>query len=200
MIEKVIRHETGCKVLAAYGANPHGEPLFRMVRADSRREWQMGEWRPKYPKFGTQWIIEQWVEPEKYGSKEFWESAKDESGGSLLGPYPDKGDYEFTFPVWDEHDQPIENPGDHHLQVMGYIALKNRGLTRSMRWSMIQQAQEEAERIKRKKLEDMIADARPLRGGEAERKYAEELEEAAKRNPISNITPGASLGGGELNA
>ena len=194
MIEQLIRHEAGCKVLARVGVNPQGKPLFRMVRADSRREWQVGEWRPKYPKYGTLWIIEQWVPPEKYGTKEFWEEAKDENGASLLGPYPEHGDYEFCFPVWDEHDNPITEPGEHHLQVMAFIAMKNKGLTRSQRWSMIQEAQTEAERVKRKKLEDMIADARPLRGGEAERKYAEELEEVAKRNPLPLITPGASLG------
>ena len=161
----------------------------------------MGEWRPKYPRFGTSWIIEQWCEPEKYGSQEFWEEAKDEKGTSLLGPYPSLGDYEFTFPVWDEHDKPIEHPGEHHLQVMAFIALKNRGMTRSQRWAMIQEAQAKAEEVKRKKLEDMVADARPLRGGEAERKYGEELEEAAKRNPYPTFTPGASLERGEeLNA
>lgn len=195
MIEHLIRHETGCKVLAAFGANPHGAAIFRMVRADSRREWQMGEWRPKYPRLGNCWIIEQWVEPEKYGTQEFWEEAKDENGQSLLGPYPSNGDYEFTFPVWDEHDRPIHDPGEHHLQVMAFIASRNRGLTRSQRWAMIQEAQAKAEEIKRKKLEDMVSDARPLRGGEAERKYAEELEEAAKRNPLPQLTPGASLGG-----
>ncbi len=192
MIEKLIPHKRGCEILARFGNNPFGKPLYRMVRADSRREWIVGEFRPKYPRLGTSYVVEQWLPAEKYGPRTVWEDAKGEQGESLLGPYPDQGDYEFVFPVWDEHDQPISEPGEHHLQVMAFIAEKNKGVTRSMRWSHIQEAQEKAEEAKRKQLADLIADARPLRGGEAERKYAADMEETAKKLKYQS-TPGASL-------
>jgi hypothetical protein len=191
MTEKLILHKRGCEILARSGNNPFGQPLYRMVRADSRREWIIGEWRPKYPRLGTSYVVEQWLPAEKYGPREFWEDQKDEGGNSLLGPYPVQGDYEFTFPVWDEHDQPISEPGEHHLQVMAFIAEKNKGITRSMRWAHIQEAEEKSKQAKRKLLDEMIADARPLRGGDAERKYAEELEAAAK--PITTGPNGASV-------
>ena len=185
MNENLILHERACKVLANCGNNPHGQPMYRLVRADSRMEWKTGDYRPKYPKsWGGFWVLETWCDPEKYGDQASWEAAD-------LGPFPRQGDYESVFPlVFD--GKPID-PNDGQVEALGKALQKSQQLTRSMRWSFIQQEKERAEEEKRKKLEAMIADAAPLRGGEAVRKYGEEMEEAAKRAPIQPQTPGAGL-------
>lgn len=188
-MELLIKHQRGCQVLRAFGMNPHGLPMYRMVRADSRRQWMTGELAPKYPKYGDCYVIEKWCGPEKYGDEKAWEEA------GTLGPFPREGDYEFVLPVWDAIGRPLTEPGEHHLQVIVYAVEKSAGLTRSMRWAQIQQEQERTKAERTKVLEAMIADARPLRGGEAERKYAVQLEEDIKHIPA--MTPGASLSTGE---
>lgn len=187
MTENLILHKRGCEVLARFGNNPHGQPLYRVVRADSRMQWSVGEFRPKYPKYKTFWIIETWCHPDKYGSESEWE----ESG--VLGPYPRQGDYEFVLPLLDAHGEMIAEPGDHHIMAMGMIISKSQGLTRSERWAAIQQAKEDAKAERMRILEQMIHDAKPLRGGEAERKYGEQMEEAAKNFKPQAKPTGASL-------
>lgn len=192
-MEQLVLHKRGCEVLARFGNNVHGKPMYRIVKASSREQWSMGEWRPKYPKYGDAWIIETWCHPDKYGSRDMWEEAKDDQGRSLLGPYPEQGDYEFVIPVLDASGNMITNPGEHHITAMGFVIQKSQGLTRSQRWAEIQDTQRLAKEQRMKVLEQMIHDAKPLRGGAAERKYGEAMEEAAKNYKPTAKPTGASL-------
>lgn len=46
---------------------------------------------PRYPHEG--WIMERWMPAHIWGPRQVWESHKSEDGSSLLGPYPNEGDY-----------------------------------------------------------------------------------------------------------
>jgi hypothetical protein len=99
------------------GLNRFGSPNYRLVWSENRLAWVAGLFEdrndsgylirevlaarmlPKYPN-RNRWIIEQWIAPEKYGSRETWWAVTREWGeeGNLpqLGPYPDRGDYEMA--------------------------------------------------------------------------------------------------------
>lgn len=46
---------------------------------------------PRYPHDG--WIMEVWMPPHVWGTRENWDATRSEDGQSLLGPYPHEGDY-----------------------------------------------------------------------------------------------------------
>lgn len=46
---------------------------------------------PRYPHEG--WIMERWMPAHMWGPREVWESFRSEDGSSLLGPYPNEGQY-----------------------------------------------------------------------------------------------------------
>jgi hypothetical protein len=46
---------------------------------------------PKYPHRG--WIMERWMPPHLYGSKEEWSAHKSEDGTPMMGPFPEQGGY-----------------------------------------------------------------------------------------------------------
>lgn len=46
---------------------------------------------PRYPHEG--WIMERWMPAHVWGPRQVWESHKSEDGSSLLGPYPNEGEY-----------------------------------------------------------------------------------------------------------
>lgn len=88
--------------LSRFGANPYGENLYRCVWAPSRRhivygEWPNGErkasWIQKYPEVGNMWVLERWMTPFEYTkmTPEKWNLEM-----TLLGPYPDRGEYEIA--------------------------------------------------------------------------------------------------------
>lgn len=55
---------------------------------------------PKYPE-SEGWILEKWFPATAYGSREDWHSYKAADGFTpMLGPYPERGDYEFIFGPW----------------------------------------------------------------------------------------------------
>lgn len=89
--------------LRRFGVNPFGEPLYRIVFAESRRHliggcWADGEWGyhwvPKYKNISAKWILERW-DSEKLSKAEWDRTMVDPvSGWLLFGPYPARGDYE----------------------------------------------------------------------------------------------------------
>lgn len=46
---------------------------------------------PKYPCDG--WVLEKWFPPSTWGTREEWASHKSEDGSTIMGDYPDQGDY-----------------------------------------------------------------------------------------------------------
>lgn len=90
--------------MAKYGLNPYGENLYRIVFAPSRRRlvygtWPNGErkasWVTAYPEVGRIWIMERWQTPFEFArcTAEVWNQTM-----TLLGPYPDRGEYEICHP------------------------------------------------------------------------------------------------------
>lgn len=85
-----------------YGKNRYKQPFFRLVWSNSVY-WLLGgwwgdtgaveyRWVPKY--FGrAEWILERWMAPEEFSTREWWEEQTDH-GLCSMGPYPSKGFYE----------------------------------------------------------------------------------------------------------
>ncbi len=106
------------QLLLRGGRNHFGEPNFRVVWASGRLEWQGGRWNdfdrhgnrirsvvavrrvPRYEPFEG-WVVEKWLPPEAYGSRESWRrqftQAMDGVVVETMGPYPSRGDYEEIF-------------------------------------------------------------------------------------------------------
>lgn len=102
----------------AGGLNRFGEPNFRVVWGWSRLTWIGGRWTdtdahgsvtreivelrevPKYLPL-DRWHIERWMPPETYGSPQQWyaQTVERDDGISIpvLGPYPQRGEYEHCF-------------------------------------------------------------------------------------------------------
>ncbi len=94
--------------MAKYGKNTYGENLYRIVFSNSRKNLAGGTWPdlsvgyrwvPTYRAIKDQWVLERWLPCIQFaGSKQNWENLKDTvSGWPLLGPYPERGDYQHTF-------------------------------------------------------------------------------------------------------
>lgn len=90
-------------LLRRFGRNPWGEPIYRVVWAETQSQlvgarWPDGksEYRmiPKYP--GVQrWILEKWLSTEKLGaSRVLWAAQNTDAESGLVQPFPWKGDYE----------------------------------------------------------------------------------------------------------
>jgi hypothetical protein len=88
--------------MAKYGKNPHGENMYRVVFAPSRRYLVYGEWAdgsrqasyvPKYSYIGNSWILERWMTPFQFArcTPQQWNESM-----TVLGPYPDRGEYEVA--------------------------------------------------------------------------------------------------------
>lgn len=83
--------------MSRYGQNPYGDPLYRIVAADSRRRLVVDEsgrshMLPKYPEAEGLWVMERWISAERYCGMdaEAWNA----SPMTILGPYPERGEYE----------------------------------------------------------------------------------------------------------
>lgn len=106
------------RVAHAGGANPFGEPKFRVVWGGSRLGWIGGRWADRdahgnlvrerielrrVPKYipSDRWHIERWFPAEAYGSPEEWYARTIETEDGIripaLGPYPSRGEYEHCF-------------------------------------------------------------------------------------------------------
>ncbi len=106
------------RLVLAGGTNLFDRPNFRLIWASGRLEWQGGRWNdfdeqenrirsvvavrhvPRYEPFEG-WIVEKWVPPETYGTRENWNRQFTELIDGIavqtLGPYPSEGDYEEIF-------------------------------------------------------------------------------------------------------
>lgn len=115
--------------MARFGQNPFGENLYRIVLASSVMhlvggQWDDGarayRWVPRYTNVSG-WILEAWDLPRI--SRREWEAYADPmSGWPLLGPYPDRGEYQKAW----EFDRGVDQ--DNLDALIGAI---ERGRNRS---------------------------------------------------------------------
>lgn len=106
-----VPKEVQARLSRAGGRNRFNEPNYRIVWGPARMGWIGGRFEPesgfgllhvgthlapKYPY--DQWVLERWMSPEHYGSKEAWKEnftkRIDGVDVEILGPYPTRGDYE----------------------------------------------------------------------------------------------------------
>lgn len=161
------------KRLTAYGRNPWGGPLFRIVWSDTRKTWSLlhkSMWL-RYPEHHC-WVLERWCPPLQYGSRYNWENMRDWEEGSptfgqsVLGPYPARGDYEPVY-KFDELPSSASLPRPV-LELCCRLIEAGKAHTRSERWAAIKDRAEKSERDWDKFFDDYCADkldAISCRGG-----------------------------------
>lgn len=159
--------------MARFGLNPHGEPLYRIIFAPSRRylvvgEWPDGsncaQWCKLYPELGDIWVMEKWLPAEKFAkcTREQWNREN-----LVLGPFPERGDYEIC------HSFEVSGPEDANLDKLVWLIEHPRSLRDVTQWHR-EDAQKEI-RKNRSTAEDMIRNrlpaygCRPFAGGKASR-------------------------------
>lgn len=106
------------RLTKAGGLNPFGEAAFRLVWGWSRldyiwsRRMQSYDRRPKYVHKTNRWIIESW-RPQVYTRDQWSAMSRDYMDGmsiELLGPYPNRGDYEYLIAVETGHTPKCTEP------------------------------------------------------------------------------------------
>jgi hypothetical protein len=100
--------------MSRYGLNPYGSNLYRIVLNGSRRNMLGGtdgvtgvagyHWAVTYDRIPlNSWILEKWLSPSEFTdlSKEQWnlEYRDPATGLLLLGPFPDRGDYQLIISI-----------------------------------------------------------------------------------------------------
>lgn len=164
--------------MARFGANPFGEPLFRLVYAPSVKKMIFGtnskgetgaHVRPAYRHLGEKWILEKWIsgqqatkmtpaEYENYGPRD------PQSGMLLEGPYPSCGIYNHC---WTFDADTLQ--GGIEGAVEKIIGLINKGSQRSL--SEIQAGNRELDAKEEKRAADerflRVRETEPLFGARA---------------------------------
>lgn len=81
-----------------FGKNPYGEPLWRIVFAESRYHLVHGDfgdsrWVPMYRHVGPFWVLEKWMSATDFAqmSRARWEREM-----TILGPWPERGEYQLA--------------------------------------------------------------------------------------------------------
>ena len=83
-----ILHELPTGEVSCFAVSPDGKRVYQKP-AD---RIQAGTFDvPKYPCEG--WVLEKWFPASTWGTREEWSSHKSEDGSTIMGPYPDQGDY-----------------------------------------------------------------------------------------------------------
>lgn len=148
--------------MAAFGLNPFGGNLYRIVLADSRREITCGDWKGagvpyaewtlKYPAYKDKgiWVMEKWEPGEYFGSPEKWPDVN--------GPYPARGDYEFC------HGFEAGTPDDANLPMLLDLLEKSRNIPVYRRMIAIRNLEEQRKQTMAKMIRDMIRDKLPAYG------------------------------------
>ncbi len=83
-----IMHELSDGEVACYAIGPDGKKYYKQPQdrvTVGRVEL------PKYPCEG--WVLEKWFAPAVWGTPEEWKSHKSEDGSTIMGDYPNQGDY-----------------------------------------------------------------------------------------------------------
>ena len=172
------------------GVNQFGEPFYRIVWGWNRLEWiggkmsryddqgrfrfeEYGLWlEPKYSYLADQcnrWIVEKWIAPEMYGSREQWEDETAEIDGfeetQALGPYPSRGDYELSFVLKDNKTGEFVQLTDQFVSDVVDVAQASREISAIRRQQFLEEEEARKERAFRNELEDVWDDAACAFGG-----------------------------------
>ena len=152
------------------GKNPYGQPNYRIVWSEDRMEWRFDEHKRKYGDGRDRWVLEKWVAPQEYGSRQEWEACVEPvTYLPILGPYPENGDYEhcFTFEV-------TVNPGEEPTfmplaEGVVEVLLKaiEAGKLNHTAWerkAAIQQRMDDAKAEQKRIFDDLWRDAAPAPG------------------------------------
>jgi hypothetical protein len=83
-----VMHELGTGEVSCFAVGPDGK---RHYQAPQDRITSGRFEIPKYPVEG--WVLEKWFPPSTWGTREEWASHKSDDGSTIMGPYPDQGDY-----------------------------------------------------------------------------------------------------------
>lgn len=173
------------------GLNRFGEPLYRLVWGWQRLDWlaglvdrynDKGTWlcqqyglfyEPKYSYLGSaaldRWIVEKWMPPEDYGTRETWEYETEEVEGArttqALGPYPSRGDYELSFVIQDQK-------AGHFLQLTSEMVERIIGVTEvsrrldsDKRRQLLEEEEERKQKALKNEIEELWDDAAVAFGG-----------------------------------
>lgn len=95
------------------GKNRYGENMYRIVWSEETFKWAYEKQIKKYGEGKCRWILEKWMAPETY-DKVSWEAATEIINNtvvSVLGPFPERGDYEhvYTFEGFEGQYCPVES-------------------------------------------------------------------------------------------
>jgi hypothetical protein len=167
--------------------NPYGNPVFRAAWSADVLHWVAGWWNDydketglfirrvwqarKVPKYqmAARWVIERWMPPEFFGSRESWEQAtqivSEENMLDFaleLGPYPSEGEYVH---VWtcDDADRNYMELTPTLARYTIDIAMRPVPTVGQMR-AEAEERQRANELAQEKMIDDMIGDAFPFLG------------------------------------
>lgn len=147
-----------------FGLNPHGEPMYRVVFAPSRRYLVVGEWTDgsncahyviKHKNVGPVWIMERWLPAEQYAkcSREHWDREM-----LVLGPWPGRGEYELC------HVFDVAGPSDANIQTLITWIEAGRNIPFSDTLQFHRDEAEREQKATRNQAEDLIRNRLPAYG------------------------------------
>lgn len=133
-----------------FTTNPEGSGMD-FERHDNKPTRVVTEIREKrkYPQ-SEGWILERWFPASTYGTRDDWHSFKAADGmTSMLGPYPEKGDYEYCYGPW-EHipttDVIQTRISQHMAQINGRTGSPESRQREAMQRFELEEEQAEAKR------------------------------------------------------
>ena len=134
------------QMISVFGNNPHGEPMFRLVRSERKMIFFAGEIVPEYAYLPYQgWVLETWTPPEKdAGTPASWGAMQE----ALMGPYPQYGTYNFV-KQYPQDWTPSEET----------VRLVCKGIEESRQFSLKMRAQAIRERLQAEEVEQMKLNA-----------------------------------------
>lgn len=138
------------RILATFGNNPHGEPLYRLIWSERKQIWFMGEVAPEYIYLDPCWILEAWSSPEEdAGPESAWNPVLE----ALNGPYPRHGTYNFAM-AFARDWQPTEAI----IQTLATGLRMSKGLSLEKRAQAIREALTEKSAEKTQHVADTIVE------------------------------------------
>jgi len=152
------------------GSNPYGQPNYRIIWSEDRMEFRYDEQKRKYGDGRDRWILEKWVAPQEYGSREDWEACIEPvTHLPILGPYPENGDYEhsFTFEITvNPGEEPAFMPLAENIVEVLVKAIEAGKLNHTAwaRKAAIQKRLDDAKAEQQRLFNDLWDDARPAPG------------------------------------
>lgn len=138
------------RILATFGNNPHGEPLYRLIWSERKQIWFMGEIAPEYIYLEPCWVLEAWSAPEEdAGPEAAWNPIME----AMNGPYPRQGTYNYAMGFaldW--------QPTEAIIQTLATGLRMSKGLSLEKRVAAIREALAEKSAEKTQEVADTIVE------------------------------------------